>query len=140
MPKGDKRKGEPAPMPPEPAPLFTKLERLDCIDDVIVARSSREGFVREGLMTKSLFMRLVIMGLTLLDKIGYLPTFTALDPLERLDDSTFAFKLGFKDQPDLFIRAKVSAEVCAFARDDLNAKLPGATIIRMQQANGRARL
>jgi len=103
----------------EAVPLFTKLVRLEHRDDNIVTRS-RSGVVeREGAMTKPLFMRLVVKGITLLNKIGYLPTFTALGPLEETADGRVAFRLGFKEHEDLYVEGFVTVEIADQARDEL---------------------
>ncbi len=121
---------------PEPVPLFTKLETLKMRHGIVVARSRSGKFVREGNMTVPLFMRLAIMGLTMLSRHGVLPTFTVLGKLEKVDDDRVLFSLGFAGDPELCIEAHVSVGVAEDGRDRLNAMLP-VNVRHIRVASGR---
>lgn len=115
----------------EVVPLFDKLVKLEVIEGSIRARSRSGTLEREGAMTPSLFRTLVVKGVTLLHKHGLLPTFTALGKLERMENGEVRFRLGWADQPDLYIEAHVTLEVAENGRDQLNDLVP-TRVIRLR--------
>lgn len=118
----------------ETVPLFDKLVCLKYKDDAIRARSRSGSMEREGAMTKSLFLKLVIKGFCLLTDIGFMPTFTTLGKIEEQPDGRYKFRLGFSK--DMLIEGFVTREVLECARDQLNRMIP-INVVRFAEARGR---